>query len=1150
MLTLLKIPGFVAFLMVAFLNAFVDLGHKIIIQNTLFKSFDGDQQIILTAVINALILLPFILMLSPAGFISSRFSKPAVMRWAARSAVVITSLITLSYYQGWFELSFALTFLLALQSAVYSPAKYGFIRDLLGSDRLSEGNGWIQSITMVAILSGIVVFSLMFEGRLASGSLGLPPDEILMQIAPLGWFLIAFSLFEALMAQRLPNHKAESPLAQFDWASYKCGKLLTNNMKSLWERRRVIESVFGLAIFWTVSQVMLAVFPTYAEQNLSETNTFVIQGAMALAGIGIMFGSAIAGRLSHQHINTGLIPLGALGVALGLWLLPSASSMLFAAGMFFLIGLSGALMIIPLNALIQFHAPEKQLSNVLAGNNFIQNIAMISGLLMTVLASVLALGAGWLLYLLACVAVLGALHAVKILPEAFIRLLVSMIIHRKYNLKVLNFHNVAPEGQGMLLLGNHISWLDWAMIQMACPRHIHFVMERSIYERWYLKWFLDLYKVIPISGGHSRKALEDVNRLLKEGGVVCLFPEGAISHTGQLSEFKRGFEIAAKDSGAVIVPFYLRGLWGSRFSRSGSKLQETSKGGLKRDVIVAYGAPMSSESSAASVKQKVFELSISAWQKYTDTLPCLDKAFVQTMKAAPAGWAISDVEGEPLSHSRLLTAVLLFRKRIKSLAGQNLGVLVPTSSGSAIANMAGLMAGKTIVNLNYTASEEAVKAALKQADIRTVVTSKLFMARLKTRGFGIGDWLGGCQIIYLEEVRDSFSVANRLRMMVLVKLLPASFISLLYCRSKQLDDTAAILFSSGSEGLPKGVMLSHRNIMANAKQIADVLNMTDEDVVMASLPLFHAFGLTATCYMPLISGVPMVCQPDPTDALAVGKGVARYRATLLFGTSTFFRLYCRNKKLLPEMFRTLRITVSGAEKLQPEVREQFEQRFKVEIVEGYGCTETTPVAGVNLPDHLDTQWWRLQKGNKPGTVGMALPGSMFRVVDPASLEPLPTGEAGLVLIGGTQIMKGYLNNPEKTNDVIVLRDGVRWYKSGDKGWLDEDGFLTIVDRYSRFAKLGGEMVSLSDIETRVKKVLGLSETPMVAVSVPDDRKGEKVILLVEGEGDESGARKQLMESGVPALLLPSKIYFVEVVPVLGSGKTDFGAAKKLAQSKG
>jgi len=345
-------------------------------------------------------------------------------------------------------------------------------------------------------------------------------------------------------------------------------------------------------------------------------------------------------------------------------------------------------------------------------------------------------------------------------------------------------------------------------------------------------------------------------------------------------------------------------------------------------------------------------------------------------------------------------------------------------------------------------------------------------------------------------------------------------------------------------------MLSHRNIMANAKQIADVLNMTDEDVVMASLPLFHAFGLTATCYMPLISGVPMVCQPDPTDALAVGKGVARYRATLLFGTSTFFRLYCRNKKLLPEMFRTLRITVSGAEKLQPEVREQFEQRFKVEIVEGYGCTETTPVAGVNLPDHLDTQWWRLQKGNKPGTVGMALPGSMFRVVDPASLEPLPTGEAGLVLIGGTQIMKGYLNNPEKTNDVIVLRDGVRWYKSGDKGWLDEDGFLTIVDRYSRFAKLGGEMVSLSDIETRVKKVLGLSETPMVAVSVPDDRKGEKVILLVEGEGDESGARKQLMESGVPALLLPSKIYFVEVVPVLGSGKTDFGAAKKLAQSKG
>ncbi|MDO6454843.1 acyl-[ACP]--phospholipid O-acyltransferase [Neptunomonas phycophila] len=1148
MLTLLKIPGFLAFLMVAFLNAFVDLGHKIIIQNTLFKSFDGDQQIILTAVVNALILLPFILMLSPSGFISTRFSKPTVMRWAARSAVVITSLITLSYYQGWFELSFALTFLLALQSAVYSPAKYGFIRDLLGADRLSEGNGWIQSVTMVAILSGIVVFSLMFEGRLASGSLELPPDQILTQIAPLGWFLIAFAVFEAIMAQRLPHHVPESPHVAFDWSGYTRGRLLRANMKALWGRRRVIESVFGLAVFWTISQIMLAVFPTYAEQNLGETNTFIIQGAMALAGIGIMIGSAIAGRLSHQHINTGLIPLGALGVALGLWLLPSATSMIFSAGMFFLIGVSGALMIIPLNALIQFHAPEKQLSTVLAGNNFIQNIAMIAGLMVTVVASVMALGAGWLLYLLAGVATLGAFHAVKQLPEALIRLLVSTIIRRKYNLKVLGFYNLAAEGQGMLLLGNHISWLDWAMIQMACPRHIHFVMERSIYERWYLKWFLNAYKVIPISGGHSRKALEDVNQLLKEGAVVCLFPEGAISHTGQLGEFKRGFEIAAKDSNAVIVPFYLRGLWGSRFSRSGSKLQETSKGGMKRDVIVAYGEAMSADSTAAQVKQKVFELSISAWQTYTDTLPCIDKAFVQTMKAAPAAWAITDVEGQPLSHSRLLTAVLLFRKHIKRLKGQNIGVLVPTSSGGAIANMAGLIAGKTIVNLNYTASEEAVGAAIEQAEINTVITSKLFMARLKTKGFAIGEWLDGCEVVYLEDVRDTFTAASRLRMLALVKLLPASLISLLYCRSKALDDTAAILFSSGSEGLPKGVMLSHRNIMANAKQIADVLNMTDDDVVMASLPLFHAFGLTATCYMPLISGVPMVCQPDPTDAVAVGKGVARYRATLLFGTSTFFRLYSRNKKLLPEMFRSLRITVSGAEKLQPEVREQFELRFKTEIVEGYGCTETTPVAGVNLPDYLDTQWWRLQKGNKAGTIGMALPGSMFRVVDPDTLETLPTGEAGLILIGGTQIMKGYLNNPEKTQDVIVLRDGVRWYKSGDKGWLDEDGFLTIVDRYSRFAKLGGEMVGLSDIEARAKKALALPETPMVAVNLPDSKKGEKVVLLIEGEGDSSEARKRMVDSGMPGLMIPSSIYFVESVPVLGSGKTDFGAAKKMALS--
>jgi acyl-[acyl-carrier-protein]-phospholipid O-acyltransferase/long-chain-fatty-acid--[acyl-carrier-protein] ligase len=1148
MIKLLAQKGFVPFLLVAFLNAFVDLGHKIIIQNTLFKSYDGDQQIILTAIVNGLILLPFILMFSPAGFLSDRFAKRNVMRWSARLAFLITGGITLSYYQGWFEVAFGMTFVLALQSALYSPAKYGYIRELVGEDHISEGNGWMQGVTMVAILSGIIVFSLFFEQYLAGlAANGMAPGEILQHVAPLGWCLMAFAGLEALFAQGLPNTQSSGVAEPFDRARYIKGEMLKDNIKVVKQRRRIFLSILGLAAFWTLSQMMLAIFPTYAEEAFQQSNTFLIQGTMALAGVGIMLGSVIAGRLSVGHINTGLIPLGAIGVMLGLWFLPSVEGLWGASFCFLCIGLSGALMTIPLNALIQYHAPDGMLGKVLAGNNFVQNIAMISGLAITVVAALMAVDALWLLVGLALIATVGAYHAVRQLPEALIRVLVSIVIRRKYRLNVEGLEHLAKDGQGMLLLGNHISWLDWAMIQMACPRHIHFVMERSIYERWYFRWFLNLYKVIPISGGNSRKALGSVHEILKEGGVVCLFPEGAISHTGQLGEFKKGFERAAADSGAVIVPFYLRGLWGSRFSRSGSKLQAFSRGGVKRDVIVAYGEPMSCDAKVAEVKQRVFELSITAWQRYTDTMSCLDAAFVDGMKTGNTPWVISDVEGQPLSAQRMLTAVLLFRKYIAKLKGQNVGILVPTSSGGMIANMAGLMAGKTVVNLNYTASETAIKAALKQAEIQSVVTSKQFLIKLKARGFKIEEWIQGCDIMLLEEVRDSITPFERVTTLIKAVALPSAVLKALYCRSRQLDDTAAILFSSGSEGLPKGVMLSHRNFMANLKQIADVINMRDDDVMMASLPLFHAFGLTASCYMPLISGLPVVCQPDPTDGFAVGKGVARFKATLLFGTSTFLRLYTRNKKLVPEMFQSLRIVIAGAEKLQAEVREQFENRFKANIVEGYGCTETTPVAGVNLPDHLDTQWWRVQVGNKVGTVGMALPGSMFRIVDPNTFEPLPTGEAGLILIGGTQIMKGYLNNPEKTASVIVEKEGIRWYNTGDKGHLDEDGFLTIVDRYSRFAKLGGEMISLADVEQRMRDVLG-AETPLVAVNLPDEKKGEKVIALVEGDHDAKEIRQALVDSGMPGLLMPSSIFVIDQVPVLGSGKTDYGTSKKRAEA--
>lgn len=383
----------------------------------------------------------------------------------------------------------------------------------------------------------------------------------------------------------------------------------------------------------------------------------------------------------------------------------------------------------------------------------------------------------------------------------------------------------------------------------------------------------------------------------------------------------------------------------------------------------------------------------------------------------------------------------------------------------------------------------------------------------------------------------------------MVKVLPSWILKALFCHRQKSDNTAAILFSSGSEGAPKGIKLSHVNFMANLKQISDVLNMEDKDVVMASLPLFHAFGLTVTQFLPLIEGLPLVCHPDPTDVVGIGKAVAKYRATIMCGTSTFLRLYCRNNKVHPLMLNSLRVVISGAEKLNPDVRNSFKLKFNKDIFEGYGATETTPVAGVNLPDSLDINYWKVQLGGKIGTIGMPLPGTSFKIVDPETWEELPTDTDGMILIGGAQVMQGYLNNSEKTQEVIKYIDHNRWYVTGDKGRLDGDGFLTIVDRYSRFAKLGGEMISLASVESAVCTNLKQQypELEVVAVNLPDDKKGEKIFLLTEVDISLSELKSAMIADGCSPLMIPSQILLVETLPKLGTGKTDFSKAKSIAK---
>ncbi|MEJ2618817.1 MAG: acyl-[ACP]--phospholipid O-acyltransferase [Candidatus Thiodiazotropha sp.] len=1142
---LTRINGFIPYLLIAFINAFVDLGHKIIIQNSVFKIYDGEVQVILSAIVNGLILLPALLLFTPAGFISDRYRKPKVMKISAASAVILTLVVTASYYAGWFEAAFFMTFLLAVQSAFYSPAKYGYIKELTGKSQLATANGAVQAVTIAAILSGVFIFSWLFEQSLIGVSYQGGAD-ILQQIAPLGWLLVAFSLGEFWLTFRLPE-MAEPSETEFNWKRYGKGRYLKDNLKTLAEKRGIRLSIVGLATFWGISQVLLASFPAYAKEVLDQNNTLVIQGILACSGIGIAFGSMLAARFSRRHIETGLIPLGALGVVLGVGLIPILHTNLALALDFVFIGAAGGLFIVPLNALIQFHAPQGRMGTILAGNNWVQNLVMLSFLALTVLFAYQGSSSVELFHLLTFIALIGSLYTVYQLPHSLVRFSFARLFAGRYKITIEGFEQLPAEG-GVLMLGNHISWLDWAIIQIASPRPVRFAMHRDYYKRWYLKPFMDMAGVIPIAGGaSSHKALQKIKQLLSDGEVVCLFPEGAISSSGQLGQFKRGFEKAVDGVQGTILPFYLRGLWGSRFSRANQGLKQLHNRWTRREIILAFGKPMPIESKAHEVKQRVYDLSITTWQRYTEKLQPIHHAWIDRVKRQGSRLCLADAVGNTeLSGSQALTGAIAISRLIgKRSPEQNIGLLLPTSSAGILANMAVLLRCKTLVNLNYTANLDALNGAVDQADIRSIYTSRRFIRKLEQRGIDLQPVLDRVKVYYLEDLKDEISRLNKLMTLLTVKLLPAWMIRLLFSRAGSSENTAAILFSSGSEGKPKGVMLSHRNIMANIRQVSDVLDTHLEDRVVASLPLFHAFGLTVTGLMPLVEGMPAIAHPDPTDVLNIAKAVAKYKATVMCATSTFLRLFNRNRRVDGVMLESLRVVVAGAEKLQPEIRDAFSLKFNKPIYEGYGATETTPVASVNIPNRVHPNSLMAEVGNKPGTVGQPLPGGSFRIVDPETFEPMATGDDGLVLFGGAQVMLGYLNNPKKTDEVIIEQDGIRWYKTGDKGHLDEDGFLTIVDRYSRFAKIGGEMVSLGEVESAISQQLS-EDVEVLATTLPDQKKGEQVVLLFSGDMESLELKSLIKSVGLNPLMLPAKLIKVANIPKLGSGKRDFSTAREIA----
>jgi acyl-[acyl-carrier-protein]-phospholipid O-acyltransferase / long-chain-fatty-acid--[acyl-carrier-protein] ligase len=713
--------------------------------------------------------------------------------------------------------------------------------------------------------------------------------------------------------------------------------------------------------------------------------------------------------------------------------------------------------------------------------------------------------------------------------------------HTLYRIHLEGRENVPSKG-GALLVPNHVSMVDAVLLIASIDRPIRFVMFQGSYDHPLVKPFAKIMGVIPISSQFRPRelihSLRTATQALNNGEIVCIFPEGQMTRIGQLLPFRRGMERIMKGVEAPIIPVNLGGVWGSIFSFERGRFLWKLPHRIPYPVTVTFGKPMSSTTGAQEVRQAVQELGAQAYHFRKRYMRTLHRSFAHTARRHPFRFAMADGLTPKLTFGGALTRTVFLARRLRSVWRDQkmVGILLPPSVPGALVNLAALLIGKVPVNLNYTASAEILASCARQCELTTVITSKAFLERVHIEL--------PVQAVMLEDLAEKPGALERLSVALSSWLLPVRLIEKFVGaqRKTQLDDIATIIFSSGSTGDPKGVVLTHYNVASNVEQLNQVFMLGPNDRVLGILPFFHSFGFTGTLCLPTAIGVGAVYHPTPLEPRAIGALVSQYSVTFLLATPTFLQTYTRRCE--PEDFGSLQYVMAGAEKLPERISVAFEDRFGIRPLEGYGCTECAPAITVNTRDFRAAQF--RQVGAKRSSIGHPLPGISVRIVSPESLAPLPTGEAGLLLVRGPNVMQGYLNRPEKTAE--VLRDG--WYNTGDIAAMDEDGFIRITDRLSRFSKIGGEMVPHIKVEDKLQEISGASEQVFAVTAIPDEKKGERLIVLHTMPQDKlQEILDQLAKSDLPPLWKPRPDQFVRIdaLPYLGTGKLDLRRLKEIAQ---